>query len=117
MQQHAHDTSDPAVSSLPESRAGDAVQRSVPDGALAPRDWSELGRRVLAEALRRATHKPAGSSGLPLLLRSLPVVESAKEGIRGSAASGRRDGPSATPVTTPPCLILHPCPPEPEVLP
>jgi hypothetical protein len=37
---------------------GDAARRMLQDDS-SPRNWSELGRRVLAEALRRATDKLA----------------------------------------------------------
>ncbi|MGD8453444.1 MAG: hypothetical protein PVJ57_16650 [Phycisphaerae bacterium] len=45
-------TAEPAVT-------GECDGRPLPTTDSTPRDWSELGRRVLAEALRRATDELA----------------------------------------------------------
>ena len=55
MPRHESGTVDPAVSSR-RATANDAGARPLPPPTDSrPRDWSKLGRRVLAEALRRAT--------------------------------------------------------------
>lgn len=98
MQEHEYGTTGPAVSSLPGSHADDQTQCVVPDCGSAPRDWSELGRRVLAEAARQAQITTAHAAGYPFLPGLASAMEPAKEGSHGRAVRACRGGHSANPV-------------------